>query len=293
MKRAAVVVLCVLAASTAFAQSPSYSANWSELTGPDFAKAMQLARNVCVLPIGIIEKHGPSGPLATDLINARFASLEAAKQEYALVFPEYYAGQIFEARHQPGTVAYSTRLQFELLQETTAEMARNGCTKIVIVSGHGGNTNFLQYFAQTTLDTPKNWIVYVITPDGQGRTAPEIPGPSKPGVDGHAGELELSNVMASRPELVHPERAGQQSGADLKRQDLPVGVFTPIFWYASYPNHYQGDAAGANAARGAASMKARADALVRALRAIKADDTSLRLQTEFFEAAKRPLDTRQ
>ena len=45
-----------------------------------------------------------------------------------------------------------------------------------------------------------------------------------------------------------PERAGQQSGADLKRQDLPVGVFTPIFWYASYPNHYQGDAAGANAA---------------------------------------------
>ena len=293
MKRAAVVVLCVLAASTAFAQAPSYSANWSELTGPDFAKAMQLARNVCVLPIGIIEKHGPSGPLATDLINARFASLEAAKQEYALVFPEYYAGQIFEARHQPGTVAYSTRLQFELLQETTAEMARNGCTKIVIVSGHGGNTNFLQYFAQTTLDTPKNWIVYVITPDGQGRTAPEIPGPSKPGVDGHAGELELSNVMASRPELVHPERAGQQSGTDLKRQDLPVGVFTPIFWYASYPNHYQGDAAGANAARGAASMKARTDALARALRAIKADDTSLRLQTEFFEAAKRPLDTKQ
>ncbi len=77
-------------------------------------------------------------------------------------------------------MAYSTRLQFELLQETTAEMARNGCTKIVIVSGHGGNTNFLQYFAQTTLDTPKNWIVYVITPDGQGRTAPEIPVPPSP-----------------------------------------------------------------------------------------------------------------
>jgi creatinine amidohydrolase len=40
-------------------------------------------------------------------------------------------------------------------------------------------------------------------------------------------------------------------------------------------------------------MKARADALARALRAIKADDTSLRLQTEFFEASRRPLDTRQ
>ncbi len=142
MKRVALVVFGLLAASTAWAQTPSYSANWSELTGPDFARAMQRAQSVCVLPIGIIEKHGPSGPLATDLINARFASLEAVKQEYALVFPEYYAGQIFEAKHQPGTVAYSTRLQFELLQETTAEMARNGCTKIVIVSGHGGNTSF-------------------------------------------------------------------------------------------------------------------------------------------------------
>ena len=293
MTRVAMIVLALLVVDSAWAQTSPYSANWSELTAPDFVKAMALAKNVCVLPIGIIEKHGPSGPLATDLINARYASLEAAKQEYALVFPEDFVGQIFEAKHQPGTIAYSTRLQFDVLQETTAEMARNGCTKIVIASGHGGNTAFLQYFAQTTLDTPKHWIVYVITPDGQGRAAPEIPGPSKPGVDGHAGELELSNVMASRPELVHPERAPQQSGSDLKRQDLPVGVFTPIFWYSSYPNHYQGDASAANAVRGAASMKARADALARALRAIKADDSSLRLQTEFFEASRRPLDTRQ
>lgn len=292
MTRALIVVFTLLVASPARAQSVP-SANWSELTGPDFVRAIQAASRVCLLPIGIIEKHGPSGPLATDLINARFASFEAVKQEYALVFPEYYAGQIFEAKHQPGTVAYSTRLQFELLQETTAEMARNGCRKIVLVSGHGGNTAFLQYFAQTTLETPKNWIVYVITPDGQGRTAPEIPGPSKPGVDGHAGELEMSNVMASRPELVHPGRASQQSGADMKRQDLPVGVFTGISWYASFPNHYQGDAAGANAGRGAASMKARADALARAVRAIKADETSLRLQTEFFEASQQPLNTRQ
>lgn len=99
--------------------------------------------------------------------------------------------------------------------------------------------------------------------------------------------------MASRPELVHPERAAQESGADLKRQDLPPGVFTPIFWYASYPNHYAGDAAGASAPRGTASMQARAGAIAAAIRAIKADATSLRLQTEFFEAARHPGRTPQ
>ena len=287
------MTLIVLLGVSVSAQNPPLSPNWGELTAADFVNALERSQHTCVLPIGIIEKHGPSGPLATDLINARYATLQAVKQEYAVVFPEYFVGQIFEAKHQPGTIAYSTHLQLEMLQETTAEMARNGCTKVAIVSGHGGNTNLLNYFAQTQLDTPKDWILYVITADAQGRNSPSIPPPSKAGADGHAGELELSNVMASRPELVHPERAAQESGADLKRQDLPAGVFTPIFWYASYPNHYAGDAAGASAVRGAASMKARADAIAAAIRAIKADATSLRLQTEFFEASRHPVKTPQ
>jgi len=40
-------------------------------------------------------------------------------------------------------------------------------------------------------------------------------------------------------------------------------------------------------------MRARAEAIAFAIRAIKADTTSLRLQTEFFEASKRPTTTRQ
>jgi creatinine amidohydrolase len=172
-------------------------------------------------------------------------------------------------------------------------MARNGCTKIGLISGHGGNTNLIQYFAQTQMESPKDWVLYAILNDAQGRNAPNVPGPSKPGADGHAGEMEISNVMAHRPDLVHLDRAGQQSGADLKREDLPPGLYTGIWWYASFPNHYQGDAAGATAARGQASMKARADGIANAIRAMKADQVSLRLQKEFFESAKHPLDSKQ
>jgi creatinine amidohydrolase len=173
-------------------------------------------------------------------------------------------------------------------------MARNGCKKIVIVSGHGGNTNLVNFFAQTQLETPVDYVVYVISGGGGGaQNIPAAARPSKPGVDGHAGEVEIANVMASRPELAHPERAVEESGKDLNRLDLPQGVTTPIWWYARFPNHYQGDAAGATAARGKAMMELRADYLAIAIRAIKADAITPRLQKEFFEKSTHPLDTKQ
>ena len=93
------------------------SAKWEQLTAEDFRTAIQQAQGTCLLPFGILEKHGPHLPLGTDLLNVRYAALHAVEQEYAVVFPEYYFGQIFEAKHQPGTVAYSTHLQLDLLQE--------------------------------------------------------------------------------------------------------------------------------------------------------------------------------
>src|SRR5579859_6718947 len=110
------------------------SPKWEELTAGDFRSAIQQSKGTCLLPFGILEKHGPHLPLGTDLLNVRYASLQAVAQEYAVVFPEYYFGQIFEAKHEPGTIAYSVELQLKLLQETTDEMARNGCKKILIVN---------------------------------------------------------------------------------------------------------------------------------------------------------------
>src|SRR5579864_2279945 len=119
------ISLITLAAVTA-AAAQSLSVKWEELTAGDFVRAIEKAQGTCVLPFGILEKHGPHLPLGNDLINARYAALHGAEQEYAVVYPEYYFGQIFEAKHEPGTVAYSASLQLQLLQETASEMARNG-----------------------------------------------------------------------------------------------------------------------------------------------------------------------
>lgn len=291
------LALCLVPAAILIQQAAArpLSPKWEELTAPDFPKAIERAGGVCLLPFGIIEKHGPSGPLGTDLLNVRYSTTLATKQEYAVIFPEYYFGQIFEAKHQPGTVAYSTRLQLDLLQETVSEMGRNGCKKILIISGHGGNTNLIQFFAQVQLETRKDYVVYGLVGGGGAQTTsiPEAARPSRPGVDGHAGEAEIASVMAHRPDLAHPERGPQQSGADLNRLDLPTGVYTGIWWYGKFPNHYQGDSAKATAERGKALTQMNADRIANAIRAIKADQMSPRLQKEFFDGSDRPNDTKQ
>ena len=100
-------------------------------------------------------------------------------------------------------------------------------------------------------------------------------------------------VMAARPELVHTERSGTQSGKNLARLDLPAGVSTSISWYSMYPNHYAGDSAGATAARGQALAGQTIARVVAAIRAIKADQVAPRLQKEFFDKAGKPLETSQ
>jgi creatinine amidohydrolase len=273
----------------AVAQS-TLSVHWEELTGPDFVAAIQRSQGVCVLPFGILEKHGPHLPLGTDLINVRFVTEKAAQQEYAVVFPAYYFGQIAEARQQPGTVSYSAHMQLDLLQETTDEMARNGCKKIVIVNGHGGNENLLPFFAQTELQTPHDYVVYIYRwPGTKAADRPYKPGPT----DFHAGEGETAHTMISAPGLVHMDRAQSESGADQARLHLPEGVYTGIWWYAKFPNHYSGDGSLATKELGEYDTKAEVGAIADVIRAVRADDVSAKLQQQFYEDAKHPLETKQ
>jgi len=288
MRHNLLIAFALLVSSCAHAQQ-KLSVHWEELTAEDFAKGIQKSGGTCMLPFGILEKHGPHLQLGTDLLDVRYAALHAAEQEYVVVFPEYYFGQIFEAKSQPGTIAYSSELQLELLQQTTDEMARNGCKKIIIVNGHGGNEHLLPYFAQSQLDQPHDYVVYVFD-----QRSPESGGPpKKTSMDMHAGESETSKMMIARPDTVHQDRANKESGADQHRINLPDDVYTGIWWYARFPNHYSGDGSAATKELGEFQMNWWISTLVKVIQSVKADNESLKLQNEFYEKSKHPLDTPQ
>jgi creatinine amidohydrolase len=260
-----------------------------ELTSLQFVKAVQAAGSVAIIPMGIIEKHGPALPLGTDLFEAREVALNAAKQEYAVVFPPYYSGQIFEARHQPGTVAYSSDLMWKMLEETCKELARNGLKKIILLNGHGGNNSFLQYFCQAQLAGQKDYIVVLFQPGKDPVNEKEINSLKKAKLDGHAGEEETSMIYFINPSYVDLEALNKETGFDQARLSKMPFSYTGIWWYAKFPNHFASDFNQPDKRLGELIIKSEAGQLAELIKYLKQNNTIEELQNEFYKKAQNPL----
>jgi len=281
--------LVLLAATTtaAYAQQPPAHSRWDELTASDWPRALAPSNHTCILPIGILEKHGPHVPIGSDLIQVREWSARATKKEYAVVFPDYFYGQINEARHVPGSFALPERVVWDLLEATCDEIGRNGFDKIVIINGHGGNPQMIRYFIQTRLEKRRDYAVYFFEPGSDPEYQKKMAAlhKSDPSYDQHAGERETSALLYLRPDLVKMDSASLESGADQKPWAIP-NVYTAIWWYASYPNHYAGEGSKATRELGQLVTEHYIDSFVAALKAIKSDSKTLQLQKEFFDRVK-------
>jgi len=260
---------------------------WDELIASDWPKALEKSSRTCILPIGILEKHGPHAPIGSDLIQVREWAARVTKKEYAVVFPDYFYGQINEARHQPGTFALPERVVWDLMEATCDEIARNGFNKIVIINGHGGNPEFIRYFIQTRLEKRRDYAVYFFTPGADSSYMSKMAKlhKSDQAGDQHAGERETSVLLYLRPELVKMDSAANESGANQKRLSIP-DMYTAIWWYAAYPNHYAGEGAKATRELGQLVTEHIISSLEKALKAVKADTRTLEIQKEYFDHVK-------
>ena len=262
---------------------------WDELVASDWELALEKSGGTCILPIGILEKHGPGVPIGSDLIRARQWAARAAAKEYAVVFPDYFYGQINEAKQQYGTFSLPSKLAMELLEATTREIARNGFKKIIIINSHGGNPQMIRYFIQNQLETPKDYVVYFFEPRFSPDEVTQINAARQTdaATDQHGGEREASEILYLRPELTKLNRSTQESGENQARLQLPSSLYAAIWWYASYPNHYAGQAAYGTVELGRLMTESTVNSFVEAIQAVKKDTQTLQLQNEYFKKVKR------
>ena len=257
---------------------------WEELTAQDFKAGIGKSKGVCVLPIGVLEKHGDHLPLGMDMFMVNAVAKKAAEKAPVIVFPYYFFGQIAEARHQPGCIAPSHRLMMDSLLEMCDEIHRNGFKKILILSGHGGNRHFLPFFAKMFPAINRQYAVYIYNgyeiEEEQRKDIESRSGIAKMG--DHGGFLETSLLMFLRPELVHLKRVKVEESVSLDRlKNLKDNnIYTGFNWYANYPHHFAGDPSAAKPEYGELIFDILVSNAVKIIETVKADDVSLNLIKE-------------
>ncbi|MEI8195328.1 MAG: creatininase family protein [Phycisphaerae bacterium] len=261
---------------------------WQDLTAPQFAQAVTQTQGVCIVPLGVVEKHGEHLPLGTDYLTANTLAERAAALEPALIFPPYYFGQVNEARHQPGTIAVRCTLVLELLENVCAEIARNGLKKIVLLNTHGGNSPTLRHFLKMTLEQPGAYTLYVIDiSDYHPQNDPGWLALKQVADDQHAGEIETSVMLTAYPELVHLDQIAGNPHS-LARLAHLQDVRTSVTWNSKFPDHYAGDAKFATPAKGEYLWNYMTRRVAQHLARIKADTTAPALLQEHLQLSQHP-----
>ncbi len=216
------------------------------------------------------------------------ASTLASERETAMVFPFYYFGQILEAKHVPGTIALKGDLIIPVLENMCDEISRNGFEKILLVNGHGGNSQYLAYFCQLMLDKEKDYIIYMsdIWPEGNNEEIKKI---KEASIDGHGGEKETCRMLKIRPELVKLEKFASY-GLPLKRAEkfMRAGLKSGIWWYSDYPGHFCGNKVAFSEEKGNIFLEEHVKYIANQVKLIKKDNTPLKLYKEFHKRARNP-----
>ncbi len=259
---------------------------WENLTSDDFAQAVR-DTGICVIAMGVVERHSTHLPLGTDYLSGHAVACLAAEIEPAVVFPPFYFGQIYEARCFPGTVTIKPTLLLELVQSVLDEIGRNGFKKVILFNAHGGNDLFLPFMAQCSLWEQKTYSLYLYTGELSAERQQSWDALLESPEHGHACECESSVLMASYPDLVDLSKVADEPGKALHRLDHLKSNFSGIWWYADYPRHYAGDARTASVEKGLKLRQIKVDALAEYIKAVKADQVVPALEKEFFEKEKK------
>lgn len=179
-------------------------ANWENLTMPGFEELLAQTRTV-ILPVGVVEEHGPHLPLGTDAFHAVEVARRVAEARPVVVAPPVFYGVCRSTREHPGTVSISGDTLRALLVDLGREFYRQGLRNLVLVSGHAGGTHMaaLVEAGETLLaELPEARVAVVNLLEMLREVLGATPDLVRTTGDGHAGEIETALMLAAYPHLV-------------------------------------------------------------------------------------------
>ena len=260
--------LCSCAGSTRLRPIPSGDApappiylieelTWKEID------ALDRARTLFILPLGMLEQHGPHLPIGTDTLAVSYEAgavaqrVSRASPGWSIVMmptvPYGHSGanQLGDLPIHPGTYALRQSTFRSLLADIGSQLAQNGFKWIFVLNGHGAPSHRIatdeacdfvsERFGVTMLDVSG---LFQADPQIQTRGAQmretlfSVAEIASFGMDVHAGVAETAGMLALRPDLVRPDYQALPSQAGQSLEELRAIATTPGWQgYLSSPAH--------------------------------------------------------
>jgi creatinine amidohydrolase len=210
-----------------------------ELTWPQ-VDALARDRTLFVLPMGMVEEHGPHLPVGADTLAVTYEANGVSKRvsralpdwNVVMMPPISYghggANQLGDMPIHPGTYAIRQSTLRSLVADLGGQVAQNGFKWIFVVNGHGAPTQSIAIneacdFVSETFSVTMLHLTGLFRADeaiqsiGEKINARHYSAAERSsfGMDVHAGVGETSGMLAVRPDLVRssyrklPSRAGR------------------------------------------------------------------------------------
>ena len=161
--------------------------------------------DLVLLPVGAVEQHGPHLPLDIDGWDAAHLCrvvAERSSDPKPIVLPLVPYGVSYHHDDFSGTLSVGPETLARLVYDIGMAAARHGAKKLVIVNGHGGNAPALQLAAQKI---NRDARIFTCVDTGETSDA-DVDALAETRNDVHAGEIETSTALATRPHLVDESR---------------------------------------------------------------------------------------
>jgi creatinine amidohydrolase len=272
MKRTAVLlILCLGVGSVGWAQERrSRIYKLEEMRAPQ-VEALDRERTLFILPVGMLEVHGPHLPIGTDTIGVVYEA-ERASRRVAHALPGWTvvmmppvpygqsgANELGGRLTHPGTYAIRQTTLRSLVADLGAEVAQNGFKWIFVLNGHGSPTHNIAIseacdFVSETFRVTMLHVTALLRADAAIQAANQkinaryfSPGTlASFGMDVHAGVGETAGTLAIRPDLVDPQFRKLPARVGRSLEEVQAVASTP-----GWPG-YLSDPAKATAAYGRA-----------------------------------------
>ena len=186
---------------------------WEMLTWEEIGALHRSGMDLCLLPVGATEQHGPHLGVGMDTFNAAKLCAAVSRETGVPVLPALpYGCSLGHSRRWPGTLPLQPQTLIETVVEIFDWLHGAGFKRLLLINGHVGNAAPLRCALEIIRSRFDDAMVRIcnvaeISP----RVRAEFFADAE---DWHANAAETSLMMTLAPELVRPEKLAAADDPD-------------------------------------------------------------------------------